>query len=273
MSESKAESSQIVVFESQKEPVIYNREEFIDLVEHKEKCDYSSVILIKNFPEVELFQKYILRGVCHYRPLKGSVKDFTNNILGGVDLKYTGYEVDSNILGKGSFAEVIQYGDSPVAVKISTKSHKDIEAILEYSLMSNLTNDCVNRGYDIKVGDGEVAIYMEKMDNDIRPFITSEERNPRINKQILYQICKGIYNAHSHGVIHRDLKPANVLFRRLSNDHVKVQVADWGLSRYFPYIKITKILILTSELYLIELQKFGKEKNIMTMLVIFFVLE
>lgn len=44
---------------------------------------------------------------------------------------------------------------------------------------------------------------------------------------ILEQACRGLAEAHRHGVIHRDVKPANLL---LSDDDV-LKVADFGIAR------------------------------------------
>lgn len=41
------------------------------------------------------------------------------------------------------------------------------------------------------------------------------------------QICRGLKNAHDHGVVHRDLKPVNFLV----NDQNTVKIADFGIAR------------------------------------------
>jgi serine/threonine protein kinase len=53
-------------------------------------------------------------------------------------------------------------------------------------------------------------------------------------KSILYQILCGYYRIHSWGVIHRDTKPANILVSSDSAGNPLIQVADFGMSCYFP---------------------------------------
>ncbi|MEE0940521.1 MAG: serine/threonine-protein kinase [Bifidobacteriaceae bacterium] len=43
---------------------------------------------------------------------------------------------------------------------------------------------------------------------------------------ILIQVTRGLYVAHSHGIIHRDVKPANILV----SDNGEVKITDFGVS-------------------------------------------
>ncbi len=47
-------------------------------------------------------------------------------------------------------------------------------------------------------------------------------------ESLAIQICKGLVNAHRHGLIHRDLKPDNILIEKETG---MVRIADFGLAR------------------------------------------
>ncbi|HWI21070.1 MAG TPA: protein kinase [Baekduia sp.] len=76
---------------------------------------------------------------------------------------------------------------------------------------------------------------------------------------IIEQACRGLAEAHRHGVIHRDIKPANLL---RSNDDV-VKVADFGIARTLAdESSITQVgSVIGTASYLAPEQTTGQEAN------------
>jgi serine/threonine protein kinase/tetratricopeptide (TPR) repeat protein len=47
-----------------------------------------------------------------------------------------------------------------------------------------------------------------------------------------FQLTKGLYHAHSHGIAHLDITPHNILFQSIEDGSWDIaKIADWGLSR------------------------------------------
>lgn len=206
-----------------------SREDLISTIELKEKCDHSSTVLIKNFPEITRFQKYTIAGKCHYRP-----------IVNDGDIQTSGASVSKSVLGSGSFGIVMKYGDSPVAIKVSRDSfEKNIDSLLEYNFLKNLSKSkcCISKAYDFEItNENTVKVYMKEMNMDLYEYITTQEEVPDLFiRSILFDIFRGIYHAHSQGVVHRDLKFENILITK-----TEAFVADWGLSCYMPYLHYMK---------------------------------
>lgn len=76
---------------------------------------------------------------------------------------------------------------------------------------------------------GSHYIVMERVDGHSMLEILREQGALEVDDavDILEQACRGLAEAHRHGVIHRDVKPANLL---RSNDDV-LKVADFGIAR------------------------------------------
>ena len=53
---------------------------------------------------------------------------------------------------------------------------------------------------------------------------------PRV-KEIMVQVCEGVYSAHKRGILHRDLKPGNI-FLHESGGTTTVKVVDFGLAKF-----------------------------------------
>lgn len=67
------------------------------------------------------------------------------------------------------------------------------------------------------------------------PSVTLEEKLVRQEKlslleakNIMQQVCSGVYCFHGLGIVHRDLKPSNILV----DIHGQVKVTDFGISRF-----------------------------------------
>lgn len=76
---------------------------------------------------------------------------------------------------------------------------------------------------------GRHYIVMERVDGRSMLEVLREKGALEVAEavDVLEQACRGLAEAHRHGVIHRDVKPANLL---LSNEDV-LKVADFGIAR------------------------------------------
>jgi serine/threonine protein kinase len=224
----------VVVFSDDGKVECFNRKDLIDTIEQEGKCDYSSAVLIKNFHNFSLFQKYFLEGVCHYRPIKRTVQSYIEGLLSTSMIKKKGNRIEKHELGKGQYGTVIQYGDSTIAVKISNPPFaENLDALAEYNIMKLLQQSpCCNAfAYDMTINSKGASLYMKSMKGSLNSFLN--ELNGR-EKEIMFDICKGIYYAQSMGILHRDLKMENILIDAKGG----ANVADWGLGAFKPYDNI-----------------------------------
>ncbi len=226
-------SDTVTVFEYNQEYIL-SRSELLENIE-EERCDYSSIVLIKNFPEIKKFQKYTLNSICHYRPLvDGKLID--------------GKEIKKHILGEGTFGEVSKYADSPIVIKQSKRSFAyTVESILEYSILKSLRDSecCISKAFDFKIEeDNKVKIYLEGMNMDLEKYrktkfdsvvARGEISKEKLIKSILFDIFRGVYYAHNKGIIHRDLKFENILIT-MNNAYV----SDWGASFFYYFSQFNK---------------------------------
>ena len=53
---------------------------------------------------------------------------------------------------------------------------------------------------------------------------------PRVGQRF-GQLCEGMAEAHSHGVVHRDLKPENLVVQGADSDHPQLKIRDFGLAK------------------------------------------
>ena len=224
------DKSLIMIFENGKETKCFTREELFSSIE-KEKCDHSSFLTLKHFPQYQLFQKYDKDGKCQYRPLNGSINDFSSYLL-NIPKNFQNEANSPNKLGQGAYGKVFNYADSPIAIKKSKDSIFTVPSLIfEYNIVKNLNSKHIQKIHDIKIDKKGIAyLYLTKMKGDLVQRV--REKSLPI-KETFYQICKGIYTAHSHGILHLDLKFENILI----DENENVQIADWGLSRYYPYMQ------------------------------------
>ena len=83
--------------------------------------------------------------------------------------------------------------------------------------------------YDVKIQDGvciSLCEYINGMTLDMRVEYY-QPYDVKAAKQILCQICDGLTQLHSHGLVHRDIKPENVMI----TDDGTVKIIDYSISR------------------------------------------
>jgi serine/threonine protein kinase len=82
--------------------------------------------------------------------------------------------------------------------------------------------------YDVGVHENKTFIAMEYVEGKtLRDLIKGDELTIEQIKDIAIQICEGLNEAHSKGIIHRDIKPENVLI----DEKGKVKIVDFGLAK------------------------------------------
>ena len=56
--------------------------------------------------------------------------------------------------------------------------------------------------------------------------------HPMAAVRLVLQVCDGLVDAHTKGILHGDLKPSNVLLEHLDGGEVAVRIADFGLANW-----------------------------------------
>lgn len=195
----------------------------------------SSVALLKHFKTIRLFQQYKLNDRIFYRPIKGTIEDYVASLVSASEFATDEKDprINPKVLGEGTYGEVIQYGDSPIATKTSKNSKHDHELLIESLIPSYIRDDCCitealnisAEGVDMRLSEGDLFTYAF----EIEPPPTL-----RIMKDWIYDIVKGLYYTHSAGFCHRDLKPENI-FMYEKNGKIRAEIGDWGTAKFMPY--------------------------------------
>lgn len=146
------------------------------------------------------------------------------------------YRLDSR-LAQGGMGEVwkgydIQLG-RPVAIKALRSDAGDSEAKLrrlraEAHNSANLAHPNIAALFEYYEHDGIGFLIMEYVPSKSLADLYHEKgaMDPIELLPILAQTARGLYVAHSHGVIHRDVKPANIMV----SDTGEVKITDFGVS-------------------------------------------
>ncbi|RSX57406.1 serine-threonine protein kinase [Bifidobacterium samirii] len=146
------------------------------------------------------------------------------------------YRLDAR-LAQGGMGEVwrawdIQLG-RPVAIKALRSDQADVEAKLhrlraEAHNSANLAHPNIAALFEYYEHDGIGFLIMEYVPSKSLADLYHERgaMDPTELLPILIQTARGLFVAHSHGVIHRDVKPANIMV----SDSNEVKITDFGVS-------------------------------------------
>lgn len=156
------------------------------------------------------------------------------------------YRLDHR-LAQGGMGEVwkgydIQLG-RVVAIKALRGDLTDVEAKrrrlrIEAHNSADLAHPNIAALFDYYEHDGIGFLIMEFVDSESLADLYHEKgaMDPLELLPILVQVARGLYVAHSHGVIHRDVKPANIM---VSKDG-QVKITDFGVSYSTNQAQITQ---------------------------------
>ena len=141
-------------------------------------------------------------------------------------------------LGHGGMGKVYKVFDTKIKEKIALKLIKpeiasDKETIERFSnelrLARNISQRNVCRMFDMGESEGAHFITMEYVHGeDLKSMI---EMSGSLSLGMLLsvgkQVCEGLAEAHSLGVVHRDLKPQNIMIDK----HGNAKIMDFGIAR------------------------------------------
>jgi serine/threonine protein kinase/Tfp pilus assembly protein PilF len=141
-------------------------------------------------------------------------------------------------LGKGGMGKVFKVLDKEVNAKIALKlikpevasDKKTIERFRnELKTARDISHKNICRMYDLNKVEGSYYITMEYVSGeDLKSFIRrSKQLAIGTAISIAKQVCDGLEEAHSMGVVHRDLKPSNIMIDKDGN----ARIMDFGIAR------------------------------------------
>ncbi|KAK4753567.1 hypothetical protein SAY87_001671 [Trapa incisa] len=147
---------------------------------------------------------------------------------------------NSNIIGKGSFGEILKAGwrGTPVAVKRILPSLSDDRLVIqdfrhEVNLLVKLRHPNIVQFLGAVTERKPLMLITEYLrGGDLHQYLRSKGAlSPSTSINFALDIARGMAYLHNEPnvIIHRDLKPRNVLLVNSSADHLKV--GDFGLSK------------------------------------------
>ena len=159
-------------------------------------------------------------------------------------------------LGKGGMGSVYRVEDTKISEEVALKlikpeistDRKTIERFHnELKITRKIRHKNVSGMFDIGEDKGTHYITMEYVPGeDLKSMIRmTGQLGIGTAIKIARQICDGLTEAHSLGVIHRDLKPSNIMIDKLGN----ARIMDFGIARSLEAKGITRagVMIGTPE--------------------------
>lgn len=165
-----------------------------------------------------------------------SQDDFTPPTIEEISNLLPAYEILSFIAkgGMGAVYMATQKSlDRPVAIKILPRHFgEDAEFRASFEAeaksMAKLNHPNLIGIYDFGQVDGLLYIIMEMVQGkSLYHSAYGKMIDPAETAKIVLAICRGLANAHKHGILHRDIKPANILL----DPSASPKIGDFGLAR------------------------------------------
>lgn len=151
------------------------------------------------------------------------------------------YRIES-IVGHGGMATVYAAThlelEDHVALKFLNPEYATSETVVarfvqEARAMFRLKSPHVGKVLDVGKHEGTPYIVLELLEGDTLEQLvrTGGPMRPELAREITFQACEGIAEAHALGIIHRDIKPMNLFVSRATDGRPFVKVLDFGLSK------------------------------------------
>ncbi|MBN8430262.1 protein kinase [Microbulbifer salipaludis] len=143
-------------------------------------------------------------------------------------------------LGAGGMGVVYLADDLKLHRQVAIKKLKDDAASQnardriqqEARLLAQLNHPNIVALHDVLEDNGSVALVMEYIEGTtLRAWM--RERSPSLQQKLslLMQICLGLSEAHSLGIIHRDLKSDNILIAENAKGEPVAKITDFGIAK------------------------------------------
>jgi serine/threonine protein kinase len=145
-------------------------------------------------------------------------------------------------LGQGGVARVYRALQEPMGREVAIKVVRpDLEGpqraafetrfLREAALAGRLQHSALVRIYDYgrDEDDGACYIAMELLRGPSLKRRMSGPMDPDLTARVGSELARGLYHAHSRGVVHRDVKPSNVLMVRDDQGQEHPKLIDFGL--------------------------------------------
>ena len=128
--------------------------------------------------------------------------------------------------------------DMPVAIKVlnhatSLQVEMGARFLREARAAAKLKSEHICRVIDMgELGDGDKFLVMERLQGeDLATLLVRKGPISSVDaNQYLIQICNGLLEAHSLGIIHRDIKPANLFLTKRPDGSACIKILDFGIA-------------------------------------------
>jgi serine/threonine protein kinase len=152
------------------------------------------------------------------------------------------YRIDA-LLGEGGMAQVFKAThlsiEKPVVIKLMHGTLPQMQNAVKRFEMECKVTAKLNHPNLVSVFDGG-TLEPSKRPFLVMEFINGESLREKISREgpmsfataatIMMQVCAGLHEAHSEGVIHRDLKPENIMLRDRADRPDWVKIVDFGIA-------------------------------------------
>ena len=152
------------------------------------------------------------------------------------------YRVES-IIGEGGMGVVFSARhldlDMRVAIKVIRAELARDERIVERMMnearaVASLKSDHVVRVYDVaRLPNGTPYMVLELVDGPDLDRVLEASGPMSVDDAVAHMldVCVGLSDAHSRGIIHRDIKPENLLVESLTDGTTRVKISDFGIAK------------------------------------------